>query len=257
MPTRKEDVYYGLVVETYNLFHPEGNLEDVPFYRLLIDEVGGPVLEMMCGSGRVLLPLLRQGIEIDGVDCSADMLASCRERLRKDGLKSNLFEQYAQELELPRRYRTILFPYGSFALLTNREEALETLRRLYDHLEPGGQLVLDIAARIAEESGTEGTWQLMRDGTLEDGRRIQIDCYSTIDQNGEVLTTRLRYSVFKGASLVDTLYHELVLRQYRSSELEALLETAGFVAIDTFTNFNRETESDDIGMISHRARRPA
>ena len=72
--------YYGLVVDNYNLFHPEGNINDAAFYKLLIDEVGGAVLEMMCGSGRVLIPLLRQGIDIHGVNCSHEMLVSCREK---------------------------------------------------------------------------------------------------------------------------------------------------------------------------------
>lgn len=47
------DCYYDLVVDTYDLFHAEGNINDAPFYKLLIDEFGGAVLEMMCGSGRV------------------------------------------------------------------------------------------------------------------------------------------------------------------------------------------------------------
>src|SRR5262245_23366046 len=74
MTKRAEDTYYGLVVETYELFHPEGNLDDVPFYAGLVAEAGGPALELMCGSGRVLLPLLRMGVDADGVDCSPEML---------------------------------------------------------------------------------------------------------------------------------------------------------------------------------------
>ncbi|MEO1764819.1 MAG: class I SAM-dependent methyltransferase, partial [Cyanobacteria bacterium J06629_18] len=66
------DCYYGLVVETYNKFHPQKNINDGDFYKKLIDEVDGKVLEIMCGSGRVLIPLLRQNIDIDGLDCSSE-----------------------------------------------------------------------------------------------------------------------------------------------------------------------------------------
>jgi len=62
--TRFDDVYYGLVVDVYDLFHPEGNIADAAFYAELISERSGRVLELMCGSGRVLLPLLRQGVII-------------------------------------------------------------------------------------------------------------------------------------------------------------------------------------------------
>ena len=59
------------MVETYNLFHPQENINDAAFYKTLIDEVDGAVLEIMCGSGRVLIPLLRRNIDIDGLDCSS------------------------------------------------------------------------------------------------------------------------------------------------------------------------------------------
>ena len=92
------DCYYGLVVETYNLFHPQENINDAAFYKKLIHEIDGAVLEIMCGSGRVIIPLLRQNIDIDGLDCSNEMLASCREQVLHEGLNCNLYEQYAQLL---------------------------------------------------------------------------------------------------------------------------------------------------------------
>ncbi|MEL6164694.1 MAG: class I SAM-dependent methyltransferase, partial [Cyanobacteria bacterium J06628_3] len=137
------DCYYGLVVETYNKFHPQENINDGDFYKKLIDEIDGTVLEMMCGSGRVLIPLLRQNIDIDGLDCSSEMLESCREQVLEEGLNCNLYEQYAHEMELPRKYKTIIFSYSSFALIIDRNQAFETLHRIYNHLEDDGQLILD------------------------------------------------------------------------------------------------------------------
>jgi len=142
------DCYYGLVVETYNKFHPQGNINDAVFYKQLIDEINGAVLEIMCGSGRVLIPLLRQNIDIDGLDCSNEMLASCREQVFNEGLNCNLYEQYAHEMELPRKYKTIIFSYSSFALIIDRNQAFETLCKIYHYLEDGGQLILDMAFSI-------------------------------------------------------------------------------------------------------------
>lgn len=256
MTKRKEDTYYGLVVETYNHFHPEGNLEDVPFYLSLIREIGGPVLELMCGSGRVLLPLLRHGIDADGVDCSGEMLSSCHERAESEGLEVRLFEQYAQELDLPRKYGTALIPYGSFGLLTERDEALETLRRVAAHLEPGGQLLVDIGLPWAYDRGAaNGAWQLLREGTLEGGRLAQIDRCSTLDLISQIERSRLRYSVYLGGRLVESHAQELEVRHYGAYEMELLLEKAGFVQVEVFGNFNKERRSVEEGMVTFRARR--
>ncbi len=83
------------------------------------------------------------GLDVDGSDISPDMLERVRERCAREGLaQPNLYAQAMHELDLPRRYRTILV-CGGFGLGGHREHDVEGLRRLYVHLEPGGTLVLD------------------------------------------------------------------------------------------------------------------
>jgi len=140
MKARK--AYHKLCTEFYDISKPTACLKEVVFYADLLQGVQGPVLEAMCGSGRLLLPLLRLGFKIDGLDNSAEMLQSCKKRCLSENLKVSLFNQPI-ESPLSRKYALIFIAVGSFQLITDRIEALKVLRILHSHLLPGGSLILD------------------------------------------------------------------------------------------------------------------
>ena len=139
--------YAELCAEAYDLDKPEPPKYELAFYWQLFERSGGvagggPVLELMCGTGRFLVPFAERGADIDGVDASPQMLAACRAKLEGRGLSAGVYEQFTQDLDLPRRYGYAFLPGGSFTLL-DRLDARETLRRVRDHLLPGAILTLD------------------------------------------------------------------------------------------------------------------
>ncbi len=139
--------YYGeLCTEVYDLTKSIGQSfnGDIQYYQERLKSVRGPILEAMVGSGRVLIPLLESGLLVDGVDYSHEMLSSCQQRCEARGLKTNLYHADLKDLALPGKYEAIIVPAGSFLLIENREEAIEVLKRFYDHLEVGGRLILDL-----------------------------------------------------------------------------------------------------------------
>src|SRR5205823_2273030 len=99
------------------------------------------VLDVGCGTGRILLDFLAQGIDIDGVDDSPEMLAICREKAARLNLLIDVRQQKMESLDLPRRYGTILVPSSTLQLLTNLDVAREGMLRFFAHLHPGGAFV--------------------------------------------------------------------------------------------------------------------
>ena len=132
--------HHGIVARWWAEFNLDG--PEIAYFQKFIEGDGQPALDVACGTGRLLVPYLRAGLDVDGCDLSADMLALCRERAEAEGLSPNLYAQAMHELRLPRTYRTILV-CGGFGLGGNREQSFESLRRIYEHLEPGGLLLLD------------------------------------------------------------------------------------------------------------------
>src|SRR5439155_26003850 len=98
------------------------------------------VLAVGGGTGRLLPDYLGQGIDIDGVDVSDDMLKLCRAKAPAFGLQPRLYRQGMESLDLPRRYRSIIVPSSSFQLLLDPAAVREAIGRFFVHLEPGGAL---------------------------------------------------------------------------------------------------------------------
>ncbi len=104
---RSDGIDLGPVARRYSRW------EDRFFYLKMIEQYGQPVLDVGCATGRLLLDYLQNGIDIDGVDISPEMLALCTEKASKMGLSPALYQQAMENLELPRHYRTILVPSSS------------------------------------------------------------------------------------------------------------------------------------------------
>src|SRR5205814_1707307 len=112
--------YRGLHVASWDLFRGDtSNWDDRFFYKDIILKSGQPALDVGCGTGRLVLDYVQQGIDVDGVDNSPEMLAICRRKAEKLGLQPNIYLQSMERLDLPRNYRTIFVPSSTFQLLTN------------------------------------------------------------------------------------------------------------------------------------------
>jgi 2-polyprenyl-3-methyl-5-hydroxy-6-metoxy-1,4-benzoquinol methylase len=94
--------HHGLVAREWAEFQTDGGRE-AEYYRALVERSGQPALDLGCGNGRLLLPFLQAGLDVDGCDVSRDMLAVCQERAEREGIVPRLYAQAIHELDLPRR----------------------------------------------------------------------------------------------------------------------------------------------------------
>jgi SAM-dependent methyltransferase len=147
---RPQTWHYGLVAEYWAAHNDGFRPHELPYFRRFLENGGVPALEVACGTGRLLLPYLRAGLDIDGCDISPDMVELCRKKAAREGSAPMLWAQPMHELEPPRSYRTI-YVCGAFGLGSTREQDREALRRFHEHLERGGTLLLDIEVPWADE----------------------------------------------------------------------------------------------------------
>ena len=232
--------HHGLVARWWFEFN-EGN-DDVAYFRRAIGDSGEPALDAGCGAGRLLLPLARAGVDIDGSDVSADMLALCQRGAEAQGLRVSLFQQPMHELNLPRRYRTVI-ACGSFGLGATRRDDLEGLRRIRAHLEPGGTLVMDydLPNREMARSWTSWVekpelpqrWPTRTDRRrARDGTELEL-CSRTLafDPLEQTLTLEMRARHYVDGVEVATETNAIDINIYFKREIELMLESAGFGAV--------------------------
>jgi 2-polyprenyl-3-methyl-5-hydroxy-6-metoxy-1,4-benzoquinol methylase len=91
-----------LVASWWAEFNDDFRPHEIPYFQAAIERFGEPALDVGCGAGRLLRPYLRAGIDVDGCDVSADMIAVCREKAVSEGMNPNLYVQPMHALDLPR-----------------------------------------------------------------------------------------------------------------------------------------------------------
>jgi cyclopropane fatty-acyl-phospholipid synthase-like methyltransferase len=191
----------------------------------------GPVLEAMCGSGRLLLPLVAQQFNLHGVDRSAAMLASCEARLELADLKAPLYRQDVVALNLPCRYAAALVAAGSFQLITSSADARAALERLRAHLVDPGLLLLDlfVPAEAAHPPGAPVVE--VRGANLSDGARISLRSEVFVDAERKRIDTVSRYERRERGAIVAREDERLAMTWYDEDEIVALVGDAGYRSV--------------------------
>jgi ubiquinone/menaquinone biosynthesis C-methylase UbiE len=247
--------YRGLVAETYDLWFGDEPFWDQAFFHDRLTRNGGPSLEIACGTGRLLVPFLRDGLSVEGVDASDEMLAICRTRAVAAGLTPVLHHQLMQQLALDRLYRTLFIPAGSFQILAERAEAVAALQRFHAHLEPGGELLV-ISSVPWRDFAAEGQWRLRRSAVRPpDGATVLVHEATRSDRVEQVQRLSLRYEVFKEGALVQSQLRTHRLRWYHKHEFVLMLESAGFREITMQCGYESNAAEDPEADMVFSARR--
>jgi len=223
--------------------------DDAAFWRAVADEAGdGPILELGCGTGRVLLPLARAGHEITGLDLSGEMLERCRAKLRAEAPgvreRARLVAADMTSFELDRRFAAIICPFGGFQQLRTVEQQLACLDRCRAHLLPHGRLVLDLPNPAPAPSSHAGDQPADGQATAEladwtEGRRIRwwmtVTDYDASEQWNECEVT---YEIVAVDGTTSRIMDTISLRYVFRYELEHLLVRAGFRVVALYGDYD-------------------
>ncbi len=119
--------------------------DDILHYRKLADQVGGPILDLGCGTGRILLPLVRDAHEVVGVDASPTMLARLKARLKKnEASKAEIVEGDIRQISLQRKFPLVLCAFNTMMHLYERRDVEAFLAVVRAHLTPDGIFAFDV-----------------------------------------------------------------------------------------------------------------
>ena len=219
--------YGPLAAEVYELDKPVGRpFADVEYYTGLLADVSGPVLEPATGTGRVLIPLLEAGHQVEGLDISPQMLARCRQHCHDRGLDPVLREGDMTIYVRLAAYEAVIIPAGSIALLDGRKATLQALACFRDSLVPGGRLFVDLPAR-RPAAGQEGMRYWRRGSHLWTLHTLHTEYEPAASQ-----TTRfLRYDKWQDGTLRMTELQTFRLQHWSCQEFADLLAEAGFTHI--------------------------
>ena len=257
--------HYGLVARWWAEFNTDG--PEIEYFKRMIEQYGQPALDVACGTGRLLIPYLRAGLDVDGVDVSPDMVRLAAERAASEGLTAYISAQAMHELDLPHRYGTI-FICGGFALGGSRDEDQEALRRIHRHLLPGGALVFDYYVPYLD-TGHWSCWlkeerrKLPEPWPAEgmrkqapDGDEIELKTrLAALDPLEQVATREIRALLLREGQVVAHEEHVLLERLYFKNEVVGMLTAAGFRDVNVLGDYTEDAASADSEILVYIARK--
>jgi SAM-dependent methyltransferase len=201
--------------------------DDVGFYVDLCARVNGPVLELGCGNGRILLELAQHGIDAIGVDASAGMLEELCRKAALRSLPARALRMDLANLALRPGFAAILCPYSLITYVTDDDEVARLLTRIRGLLAPGGMFVVDAFVPkpvLAQTEFHEDYRRPFGAHTLVRSKRIRPLGIATnrIERRYQVLAE-------DGAVLEQVDVAEII-RPYSPEALRRAVAAAGFVA---------------------------
>lgn len=229
-------MYGKLCTEFYNADKQFANENELSLYKELFS-TDDQLLEPMCGSGRLLIPLLQAGFNIDGFDNSEYMLESCKKRADELKLEPSLFKNKIDSFSPRKKYQGIVIPLGSFQLLYPREKAYNALVKFHQWLALDGKLVMDLFVpwEVLYEHGDVDT--NTREVTLPYGDLIKINNHTTTNKFEQHMLSKTHYSKFSGNTLIQEEQEQMNILWYYQYEMELLLEKYGFTYIKQVKRF--------------------
>ena len=183
--------YTGLVAATYRYLRSAA-VDPAPYERF-VRRVGEPALELGCGDGDPLLDLCASGLDVEGLDASADMLDRCRQAAEQRGLDVTLHLAGMEDMDLGRRYRSIYLAGATFNLLVDDDTAGAALARIAAHLEPGGVALVPLTIPTPTPPTALGEY---REHVTDDGATMRFAVIAEErDETTRVQTAQLRYEL--------------------------------------------------------------
>lgn len=221
--TDAADFYTGFVADAYAVLKSE--TFDAGRYARFVREHGEPGLEVGCGDGHPLLELVAEGLDVDGLDSSPEMIERARRAARDRGLEVALHICRMEDMRLARRCRSIYLAGPTFELLPDDETARRALAAFRRHPAPGGTIMVPLwipectpasALGVARE-GTDGTGALLRYTPLSE----------SVDLEARTRRTRVRYERTPPDGCSETIERDWVIHWQTPDTIESLAEQAG------------------------------
>ncbi|HWY22304.1 MAG TPA: class I SAM-dependent methyltransferase [Candidatus Acidoferrum sp.] len=257
---------YSVTAKYYDgAYAAKQDLVDLPFYVELAEQTGGPILEVACGTGRVLLPIARNGTEIHGVDNSLPMLKILENSLAREPQdvrrKVTLHEGDMRDFRLGARFPLVIIPFRPMQHMHTVEDQVSALTTAVSHLNEDGVLAFDvfypkfdvIAARMGEEV-LEFEWSQGPDSAKVVRRYFRKE---SVDKINQIFYFTFIYRTYHAGELILEETEAVKLSYFTYPHLRALFLLAGLEPVAEYGSFAKtslDNSAEQMIFLLHKAR---
>jgi SAM-dependent methyltransferase len=235
---------YDLIAEFYDELQKD-YLADIPLWLEYAEKCGSPILELACGTGRILLPLAQAGFKVTGVDISEKMLAKAEEKIEKEERdvekRITLIKGDMREFDLKVKFDLVLIIFNSFQHLLTKEDHDRCLGCIYKHLNPDGKLIITVFN--PDLSRPQGILRKEGDEPIldypEKGDSTEMFNYQFFDHEKQITAVRFVIDTVKSNNVLERRTSDFRLRYFFPKEFERMLLSNGFEKEELFGNYDK------------------
>lgn len=213
------------------------------FYSALAREAPGPVLDVACGTGRILLPCLAEGIDLEGVDLFEPMLKRLRTKAAEQGLSPRLHQADMSGFSINRKFALVMIPFNAFIHNMTQAAQLRCLSLCREHLLPGGVLAFDTFVPGWEIVGVPSGTRVFEGEMPHPVTGLPMRMYDTrtFDRVAQTQHSLNEFEILAADGSVESVIRtECSSRYIYTNEMELLLRVAGFARWEIYGGFDRQ-----------------
>ncbi len=226
--------------------------DDVPFYLKMAKETGGPVLELACGTGRVLLPIARAGFDVTGIDLSQAMLDKLQAKLDKEprDVQSRVALKCAdmRDYRFSQKFKLVFCTFNSFLHMMTTDDQLACLRSVREYLADDGRLVINIFAPSYKRLGSPDETEVSVVPDPETGRDMVVTNISMRQPENQTIEVWEYVDRIGGDGSVKRYPAKYTLSWIHHREMHLLLKCAGYEVVNAFGGYDKRPYDYTSGM---------
>lgn len=212
---------------------------DIHFFLGQARSSGGPVLELMCGTGRITMPLAESGIPITALDSSTGLLARLRSKLAGRDLPVRLVEADARHFDLGEKFSLVFIGFNAFAELLGQDDRLKAMKAVRAHLAHGGRFLLTLHNPPIRVASAHAEWRPMGGSALGPGLTLDVSSRWDVDHVRERITGVQKYrELNEQEECVKEVSLPIVFDLVTSAEVSLLAEITGLRIIEVYGDYD-------------------
>ena len=230
-----EEIYHNQFAKLYD-YHIEGVEGDVEFYLDFFKDFKGNILEIGAGTGRITIPLAKQGHNITALDVSKDMLEILTNKAKNEGLEIPTLQADMRDFVFSNeRFDAIIITFRSFQHMYSIADQLKALHNISGYLNPAGYLVFDVFNPSIEYIA-KGDWQWRpeREINVPEKGLVKIENRNKYDMAKQLMSQETKYLIAGKEEVV-----AFEMRFFFRFEVELLLKVAGYDVVKLYGDFKK------------------
>jgi ubiquinone/menaquinone biosynthesis C-methylase UbiE len=217
---------------------------DIPFFLKEAEDTQGSILELMCGTGRVSIHLLKNGINLTCIDYSEDMLKVFRSKIKGKNYNVNLIKMDVSELSLKNKFGLIFIPFHSFSEILSEEKQKQALNRISQHLDNKGKFICTLHNPDIRIKSADGILKLLGKFPIEK-ENLLVYYLNKYNSSKKIITGFQLYEIYdSNNNLKEKRILEINFKIIDKNAFEKMIEETGFRILKIYGDYNY-SEFDD------------